>query len=120
MLRDPAWVRRQAARGFSVPTYAYALNNPLRYTDRSGLETDDERACMEEWEKRDVPEHKKCMAKFKSKDACLLQKGMRWANGMKLCSESKGDLLERVFAPDAGAGPKKKPIHAPIRAPVLR
>jgi hypothetical protein len=27
-----------AQSGLSVPTYAYALNNPLRYVDRSGLD----------------------------------------------------------------------------------
>jgi hypothetical protein len=37
MLQEPRWVKRMAKRGMSVPTYAYAYNNPLRYTDRTGL-----------------------------------------------------------------------------------
>jgi len=36
MLQDPRWVRREAKRGFSTPTYAYAGNNPLAYVDRDG------------------------------------------------------------------------------------
>ncbi len=37
MLQSSMYVRRMAQRGRSVPTYAYAFNNPLRYTDRTGL-----------------------------------------------------------------------------------
>ena len=36
LLQSPAYVRRMAQTGLSVPTYAYALNNPLRYTDPTG------------------------------------------------------------------------------------
>lgn len=37
LLQNPRWVKRMAKRGYSTPTYAYALNNPIRYTDRDGL-----------------------------------------------------------------------------------
>ncbi len=37
LLQSPAYVRRMAQTGMSVPTYAYAANNPLRYIDRTGL-----------------------------------------------------------------------------------
>lgn len=37
LLQSPAFVRRMARRGMSVPTYAYAANNPLRYVDSTGL-----------------------------------------------------------------------------------
>lgn len=37
MLQRPRWLRRAAKRGTSTPTYGYAYNNPLRYTDRTGL-----------------------------------------------------------------------------------
>lgn len=36
LLQSPAYVRRMAQSGMSVPTYAYAVNNPLRYTDPDG------------------------------------------------------------------------------------
>jgi RHS repeat-associated protein len=35
--RSQTYVRRVAQSGMSVPTYAYAANNPLRYVDRDGL-----------------------------------------------------------------------------------
>ena len=37
MLQSPDFVRSAAQKGFSTPTYAYAQNNPLRYTDSTGL-----------------------------------------------------------------------------------
>jgi RHS repeat-associated protein len=37
LLQDPRWVRRMAKRGMSVPTYAYAYNNPVMYIDPTGL-----------------------------------------------------------------------------------
>jgi hypothetical protein len=37
LLQNPMYVRRMAQSGISVPTYAYGLNNPLRYVDRDGL-----------------------------------------------------------------------------------
>ena len=36
LLQSPAYVRRMAQGGVSVPTYAYGLNNPLRYGDPDG------------------------------------------------------------------------------------
>lgn len=36
LLQDPAYVSAMAERGMSVPTYAYALNNPQRYVDPDG------------------------------------------------------------------------------------
>lgn len=37
LLQSPTYVRRMAQSGMSVPAYAYALNNPLKYVDRNGL-----------------------------------------------------------------------------------
>jgi RHS repeat-associated protein len=37
MLEKPEFVRAAARMGLSPPTYAYALNNPVRYSDRDGL-----------------------------------------------------------------------------------
>lgn len=36
-LQVPFYVRNQAAAGLSTPVYAYALNNPVFYTDPTGL-----------------------------------------------------------------------------------
>jgi len=38
MLQEPQFVRSAAQQGLPSPTYAYALNNPLRYTDPNGLQ----------------------------------------------------------------------------------
>lgn len=38
LLQSPAYISTMASSGFSVPTYAYAANNPLRYVDPNGLE----------------------------------------------------------------------------------
>lgn len=40
LLQSPRYVKKMAKRGMSVPTYAYAANNPLRYGDSTGLETE--------------------------------------------------------------------------------
>lgn len=37
LLQSPVYLRRMAHGGMSVPTYAYAANNPLRYVDPDGL-----------------------------------------------------------------------------------
>ncbi|MCC7134210.1 MAG: hypothetical protein IT352_16245 [Gemmatimonadales bacterium] len=37
MLQRPAYVASIAKCGASVPAYAYAFNNPLHYTDETGL-----------------------------------------------------------------------------------
>ena len=36
LLQSPAYLRRMAQNGTSVPTYAYAANNPVRYIDSDG------------------------------------------------------------------------------------
>jgi len=37
LLQSPTYAKMMAQLGQSTPTYAYALNNPLRYTDEDGL-----------------------------------------------------------------------------------
>ncbi len=37
MLSDPRFIRRMAQQGHGVPAYAYAMNNPLYFTDPNGL-----------------------------------------------------------------------------------
>jgi RHS repeat-associated protein/uncharacterized protein (TIGR03382 family) len=36
LLQNPRWVRQMAERGLSATTYAYALNNPVHYSDPTG------------------------------------------------------------------------------------
>lgn len=37
LLQNPNWVRRELKSGHQVPSYAYARNNPIAYTDVTGL-----------------------------------------------------------------------------------
>ena len=37
LLQNPRWVASQLRQGRQVPSYSYALNNPLHYVDRDGL-----------------------------------------------------------------------------------
>ena len=41
MLQEPHFALFGAAQERSYPSYAYALNNPLRYVDSSGLDPGD-------------------------------------------------------------------------------
>ncbi|MEQ1737573.1 MAG: RHS repeat-associated core domain-containing protein, partial [Rhodoglobus sp.] len=41
MLQRPGYVKARAGYGMTMATYAYANNNPIRYTDRTGLFTTD-------------------------------------------------------------------------------
>jgi RHS repeat-associated protein len=38
LLQDPKFARSMATRGMSTPSYAYASNNPIAFTDQDGLE----------------------------------------------------------------------------------
>lgn len=38
LLQDPSWVASQLRSGRQVPTYSYALNNPVGLTDPTGLD----------------------------------------------------------------------------------
>ncbi len=38
MLQNPRWAAAQARMGYSVPAYAYARNNPIRFADPTGRE----------------------------------------------------------------------------------
>ena len=37
LLQDPKWAKEEAEDGFSTPAYSYARNNPVKYTDPTGL-----------------------------------------------------------------------------------
>jgi hypothetical protein len=41
LLQEPIYVRGMAQQGMTVPTYAYAFNNPVRWTDATGLKPGD-------------------------------------------------------------------------------
>jgi hypothetical protein len=42
LLQDPKWVSEELQSGHQVPAYSYARNNPLPYTDPTGLFTIDQ------------------------------------------------------------------------------
>ena len=68
----PEFVLEQAGQGFSAAAYVYAKNNPLRFSDRDGLQASTDPECMAECDARAKKDRKKCEKK-KSGPECLLE-----------------------------------------------
>lgn len=83
MLQSPMYVRRMAQTGMSVPTYAYGLNNPLRYVDSTGLAPGD-------W--------------FPSPDAAA-RDAFGWIDRNQFGLSSIGEVGTNIYPIPAGVGP---------------
>lgn len=61
LLQDPWWIVSMATEGKSPPAYAYALNNPIRYVDRTGMGPGDW-----DWTQHEPANYEQCIAASKA------------------------------------------------------
>jgi hypothetical protein len=102
LLQKPAYVRHAAKTGMTVPTYAYANNNPTRHIDPTGLFTIDVLSLKQcgagrRWNSvyevgMEYAKDPKCVSWFSQRLGYDITKGFSMQGGTRLVFVPKGSI----------------------------
>ena len=99
LLQKPRYVLSMAESGMSVPPYAYALNNPLSYTDDDGLRAK-QQTCKERCSRRKADRMMLCDLAGRGWDECAKDGASELAGCLDTCQDKPPEGPYRYRPPE--------------------